>query len=193
MNLRNLLPCFAAIAVALCGVGVVQADAIVNGDFGTGDLTGWTTGGAVSIVTSPAPPEGTYCASLWAGPSGLSELNNNFYASAGDVVSFEYQGTGAPGESYVWALLVGNGGAPMTYMFAGYSSTVLSAQWQIASCEIWSSGYYNFQFAADEGLSGQVDMYIADVWLTPEPATTGLLAAGLGTLLLRRRIGRRKK
>ncbi len=200
MNLRKLLPCLAAIAVALCAAGGVRAAAIVNGDFGTGNLTGWSASswggpGGVGVVTSPAPPDGTYCASLWAGPNGTSQLvtgnTQGFYAHVGDVLSFEYQGTYTAGESGLSAKVIGSGGYGGGYLLypPGNSVQALSSQWQSASFQFGASGIYYLDFEVQEAALGQIDFYVADVQLTPEPASMGLLAAGLGALLIRRRIG----
>ena len=103
------------IAVVLCG-STATADLAVNGGFETGDLTGWTTTGAVQVVTDEyprdmlgliqapftlsgdwEPTEGSYFASLWStdndwqAPSTLSQLSQTFTTpDPGYRVEFDY-------------------------------------------------------------------------------------------------------
>jgi hypothetical protein len=192
MNLRNLLPYLAAIMVALCWAGGVRADAIVNGGFETGDLTGWTTGGngSVSVVTTN-PYEGNYCALMQTGGSGEMMWSQLFNASANEVISFAWRGVGDAGPGYTNAFANIYG----PYIYGGvtlYDETDLppSSAWQVYSYEVPTTGSYSVLF--DTGGDSTVQFYFDDVQVTPEPASVGLLAVGLSALLLRRKTDWRK-
>src|SRR5207249_4680252 len=89
----------------LLGVGVLviatasltSADLIVNGDFETGDLTGWTftpaaSGTFLGVVTLP-PPDSTFGARFGATSTFFDSLSQTFATTPGELydVSFFYQ------------------------------------------------------------------------------------------------------
>lgn len=185
MNLRKLLPCLAAVVVAICAAGAVRADAIVNGGFETGGLTGWwigSYGGGAAVVTSPLPFEGSYCASVWGtSTGGWGAINTSFHANAGDILSFECQGTGIP-DAFGFDANVGSAIHPTHDILNGWGFQMLSTQWQYESYQFNVSDNYDLEFY----VSGPADFYIDNVQLTPEPASMGLLAFGTLVLLCRR-------
>jgi hypothetical protein len=191
MNLQKLLPCLAAVVVALCAAGVVKADAIFNGDFGTGDFTGWNcggVGGGFAVVTSPAPPEGTYCASVWGTPTGgWAELFQPFNAKPGDILTFYFQGNANPEESAFTVFLSFPGGGTID-LFNGQGEQDVTTQWQF---ETYDSFFRTGQYWVAFIVSGTANIYVSDVQITPEPTTLGLLSAGMAAFVLRRKLSRR--
>lgn len=172
--------------------GGVRADAIVNGGFETGDLTGWQTAtfggpGGAGAVTTLAPYAGIYCVHLWASDYGTTELYQTFHANKGDVLSFEYEGDGLAGESNfeVWIGSSTYGGYDI---FNGNGFTMLGSLWSEATWTSPAAGDYSLVFLAGEGgPSGCMDVYLDTVQLVPEPASMGLLAVALTALIARRR------
>jgi len=192
MNLRNLLPCLAAIAVALCAAGGARADIIVNGGFELGNLTGWTAigYGAANIITNN-PYEGNYCALLTTGGNWEELVFATFYASAGEEISFAWRGVGDADPGYANAIAIISG----PYIYGGmmlYDETGLpaSAAWQVYSYEAPTTGSYQVGFYTSG--DNTVQFYFDDMQVTPEPASMGMLAVGLSALLLRRKTDRRK-
>ena len=85
----------------LCGVCMAalsgSAAAISNGDFSSGDLSGWTVNGSVNVIDWGFNTSGAgYTADLFAGlGAGVSTtLSQSFYLSAGEVLSGQAQWLG---------------------------------------------------------------------------------------------------
>jgi len=75
-----------------------SANLIVNGDFETGDFTGWTTtpaasGGNFGVTTLPPSPDGTLGAFFSATGSDFDSISQTFATTPGAFydVSFFYQ------------------------------------------------------------------------------------------------------
>ncbi len=187
MNLRKLLPCLAAIAVVLCSVGVVQADAIVNGGFETGDLTGWSGGGpgAENVVTT-SPYDGKFCALVSAKGNWEVLWSPLFSAAAGQVISFAYIAM-ADTTEYTTVSIYGPypfGSGGMLYESIQFG-TIQTLNWLVYSYQVPVTGSYDVEFYVSGDTSDQ--FYVDDLQVTPEPATIGLLAAGLSALMLLRK------
>jgi len=97
---RRLLRLIAILAFATTSVLVglpanADANLITNGDFATGDITGWTAVGdftfpATSVITGGTPPQQSF---LKAGPFSGAELSQTFSTLAGQqyLISFDLQ------------------------------------------------------------------------------------------------------
>lgn len=76
-NLRHGTTLITALAISLTSSGVSSA-ALINGDFETGDLTGWTTVGDVDVLDGTfqaAPSEGNFQLVLTTSPGSVGQIN----------------------------------------------------------------------------------------------------------------------
>ena len=79
------------------------ATGVVNGDFETGTLTGWTTTGAASVVSSGAHG-GQYAAQVGSSsPSADSSIRQQLVLPAAAQLSFWYSVTCGDSAAYDWA------------------------------------------------------------------------------------------
>jgi hypothetical protein len=81
---------------------------LVNGDFETGDLTGWTASGASETVISAGCHGGTYCAKLGSTSptNGDSTITQTFTAAANATgISLWYKETCPDTVTYDWAVV----------------------------------------------------------------------------------------
>jgi hypothetical protein len=179
-----------AVAVLLALVVPAQANLLTNGDFNTGDFTGWWTY-VPDTATQSITIETTYTydstpnAKLTSATDGSwQKLGQDINTAANTTynISFVYD---AP----TWS----QGGCNLKFMDASWG--YLGFQWiQLAAPNTtgWTSYSGTFTTVAgtavteitfDEGSWGS--MYVDNVSITPEPAT--MLLLGLGGLLLRKR------
>ena len=181
---------FLCLTAALALAPAAQAATVVNGDFETGDFTGWTVfgdvGGGFVGVDNAAPQAGTYGAYFGSNGSvsGLSQLVATTAGAAYDVgfwlkAEADVNGVATPNTfSFTW------GGAPvvsLTNVLAGnymrYTSHV------VASTAATSIA---FSFRNDPAFF-DLDS-VAVVASVPEPSSVALLAGGgLALLCVRRR------
>ena len=99
---RSLFRCVKAAAVlglAMTVAGPVKADLVVNGDFGTGDFTGWTlTGDSSQAFVSVALRRFAGGGSTTSTADGFLTQNLATTAGLGYTVSFSLAGDGAHAE-----------------------------------------------------------------------------------------------
>jgi len=84
--------------LVIAAAGQASANLLVNGDFETGDFTGWTTtpaatGSNFGVTTLPPSPDGTLGAFFSATGSDFDSISQTFATTPGDFydVSFFYQ------------------------------------------------------------------------------------------------------
>jgi putative Ig domain-containing protein/carbohydrate binding protein with CBM4/9 domain len=80
-------------------------NAIVNGGFENGSLSGWTTGGASSSIVSSGAHSGTYAAQLGGvdATNGDSSASQTFTATSGGTLRFWYSNVCPDTVQYDWA------------------------------------------------------------------------------------------
>ena len=90
-----------AVTLVFGMVGSASASLITNGDFETGDLTGWTSSGAVSVVNPTTPSLPDWLASVqgmddnfallgWGTGSGDSVLSQDFTVSGATSITLAF-------------------------------------------------------------------------------------------------------
>jgi hypothetical protein len=170
----------ATVAALVLGVSSSQAaNLIINGSFETGDFTGWTQGGDTAY-TSVVP----------SGFDGITAEDGDDYAALGPVgadgtLSQTFADT--PGAIYLSSFWMASDGlTPNDFGATGPGSLFLPTMNDIpASGFVQYYGYFTgsgsdtitFNFRSDLGYLGLDDV---SVTAAPEPATWGLMLAGLG-------------
>jgi hypothetical protein len=146
-RLRSLVSAAALAALVfpmLQPAAASAATVIVNGDFETGNLTGWTPSGTASVTNSGAHT-GTYAALLGSTSptNGDSSISQTFTAPSGtNTLSFWYQVTCPDTLTYDWAT------ATLRDNTASTTSTVLpktctnGAGWQQVTASLTGSHSY---------------------------------------------------
>ena len=94
----------ASFSWAVSSSGGTGGNAVANGGFETGSLSGWTASGATSVTTS-GPHSGTHAAEVGSSsPSNTSSITQTFTAASGNTkLTFWYDVTCPDTVTYDWA------------------------------------------------------------------------------------------
>jgi hypothetical protein len=161
-----------------------RANLVTNGDFETGDFSGWTTSidPVYDGVDSSAPQAGTYAA-FFGNPFGTSTISQTLATDAGVTYNINFwlmaeadvTGAAAPNSfefdwdgSAVAPTIVNTG--PFGYTHFGYQLVASSASTQLAFSFSDTPAFWDFD---------SVDVTVA----VPEPASLALVLSALGGLL----------
>jgi len=182
---------------------------LTNGNFETGDLTGWTAvlpvGGSASVVTgysepnpsatgttSWTPADGSYFAMLKAdGPGSMSKLYQSFYAPSGTSLRFDYFWDSADYKPYNDAttgkllLGVGTGGPAVSTLFSHSVNTDPSARWGTpwipVDYQFTAGGMFTLLIEISNGGDGINDSYVGiDNAQLSIPAPGAVILGGIG-------------
>lgn len=198
------------VAATLTLCAAAAAAPLQNGNFETGDFTGWTDVGGTYVVSAgdayASPPEGLYMARLGLDTDPgdywiVNHLNQSFDLTMGPLLSFDYN-------VFSWDI------APYDdpgFLVLANGTDILrvAAPVDNPGPDPYSTGWTSFQYdlsgfgepvevafyAGNSGPGGgltdqwfQTWAYVDNVQVTPEPSCLALLAAsGVGAIVLRRR------
>jgi hypothetical protein len=162
----------------LCLVGVASAGPILtNGDFETGNLTGWTLSGNTGFTgVDGGCGYGSYC--FVTGPVGsLGYLSQTVADTAGQTFLLSFY-------------LENNGGTPSEFQVNWDGTTIYDVQngpgfgWTQYSFQVPTTGSDTLEFGFQQD---PAYWYLDNVVLSPEPGSILLVCAGMAALALLRR------
>lgn len=184
---HRTLPAMLTVGLCLFATApAAKANLLVNGDFASGDLTGWTVTGTSAQVGVSYNPVVSGNAVYAADNNEMGYLSQTFTTKVGDTYALSF---------LTWTDLLGNGytsdninnAAPF---FSGFVIDKPSRDWvntQFVATTTSTTLNIGFKTNPGEGTMWIADAEVHDV-TTPEPAT--LSAAGILTLLGLRRTRR---
>jgi hypothetical protein len=173
----------AVVCAALSASMAAHANLVSNGDFETGDFSGWTTSidPVFDGVDSAAPQAGTFAA-FFGNPGGISTISQTLATEAGRKYDISFwlmaeadaNGTAAPNSfSFDWdgapgaPALVDTG--PFGYTQFTYQLVASSASTTIAFSFSDTPAFWDFDTVA--------------VAVVPEPGDVALMLGGLGLMV----------
>ena len=210
--MRFSLSIFAlASAVALCSVNAAQANLLTNGDFETGNLSGWTATGSgtspgqgIQVIGTTTQFGDTIPYTLGGSHSVYFVDDNAHTENLSQLVAL----TGGVTYNLSFALFGTQSGANNQFNFSLLSSLdttppfsalntnldVPVGGWQVYSYLFTptANGSYTLTFAFDAGLQPAKDLLLDNVSIAavPEPSTWAMLIlgfAGIGFMAYRRK------
>ncbi|MBY0307676.1 MAG: PEP-CTERM sorting domain-containing protein [Phycisphaerales bacterium] len=180
-NTRTISLLSVCLGAALACSNVHAQNLLVNGNFGTGDLTGWTVTNAFAGVSSfPGRGVGVAVAANYGGT-----LSQTFSTITGNTYRIQYYSWGEQFQGNYHRLDV-NG----TTLWSGFLVTAPSAfafDTQFQATGSLTTLNLNFQTVPGYGAIWFSDVRVTDVTVVPAPAALPLMAGGLATGALRRR------
>ena len=179
MNMRILLAAAAAVATVAVA-GPAKANLITNGNFATGDFTGWSQSGDLnggsSVGSSGNPSQ----------PSGPGFGNSAYLGTAGGIFDLGQAFSTVAGQTYDLTFFLQADGGPGT--FTTDIDNVQVAQASVTGATDWNA--YDIAFTATGALT-QLDFLVSNdpsfFELTdvnvPEPSTLALMLLGVAGLV----------
>ena len=193
--MRQLLRLIAVLAFATTSVLVglpanADANLITNGDFATGDTTGWTLTGDTSftvVVTGGTPPQASY---LLAGPTSPAELSQSFSTIAGQAyqISFDLQAESTTADPAFFAARFNGGTIFSTPTPATSFSWTTFTFTETAST---TSSILSFDYVQNNDVDSFYDLTNVSVTAVPEPGVYAMM--GIGLLLMAFVVRHRRK
>lgn len=183
---------------------------VVNGDFETGDLTGWSTAGSSGDYSAAVSKSTTdphhFSASLnglgsfypvtdqwgsflfWGLSGGTARLSQSVTAAAGDILKFDLIWAVSPGGNS-GIDVVGPSGKVFSFLAAPFDPVPYNLAWKSYSVTLPQSGTYKLSaFANGSGFmtagvphSGNGFIGLDSVRVVPEPATLVLGLLAIAT------------
>jgi hypothetical protein len=175
-SLRWCIACGAMLGLAIEAAGTAKANLVVNGDFGTGDLTGWSLSGDTSSVYVSGSP-GAYAAALTTSGLGDGFLTQSLSTTAGQeyLFSFLLAGDGATPNSLVVSL----GGTTLVSLTDVPNTLASPVSYSYDFTASSSSSLLQFDFVDLPGY-----LYVTNVSANAVPEPSTVVSAGLAALIL---------
>lgn len=197
--MRTSFAAAAACAFALAASGAQAAQLITNGDFETGDLSGWAITGMMGVGTaaiynpccgvSGGPPGNHFAAFGWGNETGVHSISQTLITQIGSLYSLTFD-AGALGSGS--QLLVTTAGG-VTNAYSLTANNNLNSTFTNYGFNFVGTGSDKVTFAVTTS-PDNIDAVVDNVSVqgaVPEPATWAMMLMGFGGLgaVLRRRRG----
>jgi hypothetical protein len=175
-SLRWCIACIAVLGLAAEVPGTAKADLVVNGDFGTGDFTGWSLPGDTSSAYVSGSP-GDYAAALTTSGIGDGFLTQALSTTAGQdyLVSFLLAGDGETPNSLVISL----GGTTLASLTDVPNTLSSPVSYSFGFTASSSSSLLQFDFVDVPGY-----LYLTNVSVNAVPEPSTAVSAILGALMV---------
>lgn len=176
----------ASVAVLALAVGSAKAELIINGDFETGDFTGWTTSGNMSFTDVTDDPtyveSGTYGVQLGAVET-LGFLSQSIPTNPGDSYTLEFDLRNDGGTPNQMQVTIGGDLQFFLLNTAAFSWTHYSLAFTGSPASDMTD--IEFGFRQDPAWFGLDNVSVPST--VPEPTSLALIGVTAGLLTARRR------